>query len=332
MKVLWIKDSKAGHLSKALGLLMAMGGRLDLEVIEYVLDWRWPVLRQPLSWLGNAGLALDARWFLKGMPALDGIELVVSAGGATQWLNAAVSRRCGVGNVFLGSPRNLDPRGFSLIASHDAPEDGGRFFRFDLIPSAVTRKLASAAAVDAGFEVRKDIGLLIGGDGEGIHWRAEDYLSMGRKLISLAQESGAGAWLATSRRTPAAAEAGLQAMLDKAGLAGGACWAHRKSAAAPPLLAMMGACGHLFVTADSMSMTHEAVAAGAKVHSLLPDASVNPRLMGNIRFLEEKGWVLPLAADGPWRIDQAPGAGWSEVPEDPCRSLADAVLRALNPD
>ncbi|MDP4648204.1 MAG: mitochondrial fission ELM1 family protein, partial [Akkermansiaceae bacterium] len=216
MKALWIKDSKAGHLSKARGLLMAMGERINLEVIEYYLEWRWPVLRQPLSWLGSAGLQLDFRWFVKGMPALDGIDFVISAGGATQWLNAAVARRCSVGNVFLGSPRSMDPQRFSLIASHDSPEGVERFFRFDLIPSGVTRKLASAAAVDAGCRVGTDIGLLIGGDGEGIRWHTADYLSMGSKLISLARENGVGAWIATSRRTPAAVEADLRAMLDEA--------------------------------------------------------------------------------------------------------------------
>lgn len=330
MNVLWIKDSKAGHLNKARGLLRSMGERVELNVTEYDLDWRWSALRQPLSWLGRLGLGLDIRWFLRGIPSLTGIDLVVSAGGATQWPNAAIARQFGMGNVFLGSPRNMDPRGFSLIAAHDAPTDAAPFYRFELIPSAVTRNLASAAAVSSGFKPQSDIGLLVGGDGEGIQWKAEDYFSMGRKLISLARGNGCGAWIATSRRTPLAVEAGLRKLLQEADLTGGGCWAHERAPDAPSLLAMMGACGSLFVTADSMSMTHEAIAAGARVYPLLPANMGNPRLIGNLRSLEEKGWLLPLAAEAAWSIDMKPEAGWKEVPEDPCRNLVDALFKALN--
>jgi mitochondrial fission protein ELM1 len=330
MKVLWIKDSKVGHLNKARGLLRALGERAELELIEYDVDWRWSFLRQPLSWIGKAGLALDAGWFVRGLPKLEGIDLVVSAGGATQWPNAAITRQNGIRNVFLGSPRSIGPECFSLIASHDAPSGEESFFRFELIPSVVTRGLAAKAATDAGLEVGVDLGLLLGGNGEGVFWVLDDYELMAREVIRMAKERGVGAWIATSRRTPREVEARVREILAEPGLpGGGGCWVHQRQAGGASLLAMMGACGHLFVTADSMSMTHEAISAGAKVVILLPSADGNSRLMGNLRELEKAGWGVTQRAAESWGLDAMPQCGWQEVPADPCAELANAVVKAL---
>ena len=44
MKVLWLRDGKAGHRNKAKGLLRAIGQLTDIDIAEYDLEWRLPII------------------------------------------------------------------------------------------------------------------------------------------------------------------------------------------------------------------------------------------------------------------------------------------------
>jgi mitochondrial fission protein ELM1 len=327
MKVLWLKDSKAGHRNKALGLLRALRQNTEIDVLECDVDWRWYGPRQLLSRFGRVGLKLPVRWFVRGLPDLSGVGLILSAGGATQWPNAALAHQVGIKNVFLGSPRSLDPSNFSLIALHDPPSQHLPYFRFEIIPSLVTYDAAETATHDAGLSFSKDWGVLIGGDGEGISWRESDYLLLVSSVLAQAKKAGVGVRLATSRRTPPSVEDTIRSMAEGSGGLVGACWYHRPEAEAVPLLAMMGACSCLCVTADSMSMTHEAVSSGRPVCAVFPsNGGGNLRLLENLKKLEASGnlvcQTLPdLVVDG-----AEPSNGWTLIRHDPTASLADAVL------
>lgn len=330
MKVLWIKDAKTGHRNKALGLLRALHKIIDFEVVEYDLRWRWSGARQLLSRLGALGLKIPVRWFARNIPDLNGVELILSAGGATQWPNAALAHQKSIKNVFLGSPRKMRPSSFSLIALHDPPSLERPYFQFEIIPSLVTFDSAEEAARHAGLPLSKDWGILIGGDGEGVKWSESDYLSLMSSMILQAQEAGVSLWVASSRRTPYQIEDKIRSMADESEVLAGACWYHKREPDAVPLQAMMGACSHLCVTADSMSMTHEAVSSGRPVLVIFPsNRGGSARLLGNLNKLAVSGNLICQTLPELFIEETEPSGGWALIRHDPTASLADEVVKLI---
>ena len=330
MKILWLKDSKTGHLHKAKGLLRAIADLTTIEIVEYEVCWRWSGIRAILSILGERGLRLPMRWFLKNSPDLTDVSLILSAGGSTQWPNAAMAIQSGKANVFLGSPRQLKPEHFSLIAFHDAPSQTAPYYRFDIIPSMVTPAAALEAAHLAQLNDYPTWGLLIGGDGEDISWTEADYRTITATLIGAAKQHGVKVRIATSRRTPPQVETTVRALFQDAGILSESCWYHQREATAPSLLAMMGACSRLYVTADSMSMTHEAVSSGRPVFVILPTTGGNSRLMSNLTHLESSRHIVMQNISDLTKTDTSPADGWQLITNDPTQGLAQAVLKAYS--
>jgi mitochondrial fission protein ELM1 len=328
MKILWLKDSKTGHLHKAKGLLRAISGLTTVEIVEYEVRWRWPGIRSFLSILGDSGLRLPVHWFLKNSPDLTDISLILSAGGSTQWPNAAMAIQFGKSNVFLGSPRQLNPNFFSLIAFHDAPSKTAPYYRFDIIPSMVTPVAAQEAANLSRLHDSRTWGILIGGDGEDIIWTEENYLVLANNFIAAAKKQGVKVRIATSRRTPPQIEIILRKLFQDSNILSDSCWYHQREVTAPSLLAMMGACSRLYVTADSMSMTHEAVSSGRPVFVILPLIMENSRLMRNLANLESSRYIVLQNILDISKTDTSPSDGWQLITGDPTLGLAQAVIAA----
>lgn len=329
MNILWIKDDIIGHLNKVRGVLRALAVKRNISVVEQNLAWRWSPVRQVLPWFGDAAFLPPAACFLKSPPDTRGIDLVISAGGATQWPNAALSRAAGVPNIFLGSLRRMNTAHFTLVASHDAPMDQPGFHRFDLIPSMITPDGARNAAEAAGITAGQDWGLLVGGNGEGLCWQTGDYYSLVDRFIGQAGAAGRMIRIATSRRTPIAIEMKVKHRAEESGILSGASWFHEPDAHTLPLIATMGACSRLCVTADSMSMTHESVSSGRPVIVVQPEQSASPRLTSNLKRLEERGHITVQTPVGLAVGDGRPVCGWNQVGGDPSAPVADAILRAL---
>lgn len=331
LRILWLKDGKAGHMNKARGLIRALGEVQSVEVSEYELEWRFPLFRALLSGVFARSFFLPIGCFYRNLPSLRQYDLVLSAGGATQWLNAAIAHQNKIDNVFLGSSRRIPGNAFSLIASHDAPLNQPPFFRFGLIPSHVTHVAATEAAIAAGLEPSSSWGLVIGGDGEGMHWSREDYLELVKVICSQASDARVELWIATSRRTPAEVESAILDFAHGSGVLAGACLVHRPTQDEVSLLAMMGACSRICVTADSMSMTHESVSSGSPVLVAFPDsASGNARLLGNLSRLESLRYVVCRRVSEVSLGDAEPDGGWSLVQDDPSSELAHAVLSVVS--
>ena len=330
MRVLWLKDSKAGHRNKVAGLLRALGKKASLQVTEVDVQWKCACMRHVLARLGNAGLSLSIRWFLRGLPDLGDFDLIVSSGGATQWPNAALAKQRGVINVFIGSIRSFSPDAFSVIASHDPQSDELPFFRFELIPSVVSPESSAAAAKEFLGFIPDDWGLLLGGDGEGLSWSKRDYVNLTNLFIEEVKQSGAQCWVATSRRTPPDVESEIKRMFDQAGCLRCACWFHGREPDDPPFLVMLGASQVLVVGADSMSMAHEAVSSGAKVIAVSPQHSkLNERAKLNLLRLEDRG-LLKLQSIASLSIANAIDEGdWNQYDGDPVAALAETVLNVV---
>ncbi|MEN9992257.1 MAG: hypothetical protein RLZZ224_1959 [Verrucomicrobiota bacterium] len=327
MNILWLKDTKTGHLHKAKGLLRALSDKAAISITECDVQWRWSGLRAVLPRLGPWTMRLPLHWLFKNIPNLSGCDMILSAGGATQWLNAAIAYQHKITNVFLGSPRGMDVSLFSCIAFHDAPIAVDPCYRFTIIPSLVTPQGAALAARQCKLPESSAWGLLFGGDGEGIVWTKEEYRKITQSFLKAAAHQGVKVAIATSRRTPPAIEAMVRELAASSGRLEVSCWYHNRSPDAPPLLAMLGGCSRLYVTADSMSMTHEAVSSGRPVYVILPPSGGNTRLLANLSQLQkEKHILLQQSSD---MIDQAnavPEGNWNIIEKDPTAALAAAVF------
>ncbi|MBC7979764.1 MAG: mitochondrial fission ELM1 family protein [Armatimonadetes bacterium] len=329
MKILWLKDDKIGHTNKVRGLLRALGEQLDFEVIECELFWRWSGIRQLLSRMGNAGLRLPVRWFISKLPDLQGVNLIISSGGSTQWPNAALAKQFKIHNIFIGSTRKMNPACFSLIALLDPPSESPPYFRFHLIPSLVTPTAAMLAADASGFGSGKSWGLLIGGDGEGVYWSDREYISLVEIFLSQAINAGVGIWIASSRRTPRHIESKVRSLVEKSGILVGACWFHDPQPEAVTLLVMMGACMRLCVTIDSMSMAHEAISSGRPVIAVCPQHGGGAQLSSNVKKLEASGYIVMQQISNMSIADAEPLHGWKRIKDDPSAPLAAAVMSLI---
>ena len=93
----------------------------------------------------------------------------------------------------------------------------------------------------------------------------------------------------------------------------------------------MGASERVFVTADSVSMTHEAIASGRPVVCLEPTQSQpNVRVRKLLRIQEEAGRVVTHMLGAPDELEcEAPPGGWRMIVEDPSVELGKRVWNRL---
>src|SRR5690606_27810846 len=120
---------------------------------------------------------------------------------------------------------------------------------------------------------------LIGGTGENYIWTKRRWRLLAEQLVENSRRAGYGLLIATSRRTTRAGERELQKILIPSGQVLAADWYYNRPAAPPPLMAFMGAASQILVTADSVSMTYEAIASGRPVLSIRPhDCQISDQL------------------------------------------------------
>lgn len=323
MKILWIKDGKAGHVNKARGLLEALRSHLDVELIEYEINWRLPLIKSFLPILGRCGLCMPSGWFFKDLPSEPSVDLIISAGGATLWLNASLSQKLRVPNILLGSPRRIQARHFALIGMHDPPSEQNPYFKFELIPSTVTRERAGQMALAAGLRLHQAWGLILGGDGEGVRWNDQDFIELFDRFCHVARSAGRQIAVATSRRTPQNVERLIREKLKDSDLLVGGAWYHDATESIP-LVALMGGCERLWVTADSMSMVHEGIASGRPVCAVYPEpCRLNKRVLANYKQLvsNQRLWLGPIE-----RLETANAANFSQFPKDSTSGFAEVVM------
>ena len=111
LNILILSDGLPGHVNQSRGLVSWLSNRYHCEVREVDVALRLrPVARILLPRLlhGRApGASVTSCFYRKNATLLPVPDLLVSAGGNTSFLNAALARKWQVPNVFLGSKRRL---------------------------------------------------------------------------------------------------------------------------------------------------------------------------------------------------------------------------------
>jgi mitochondrial fission protein ELM1 len=332
IRVLWLKDNRPGHLNKVKGYLSSVAKSMPLEVTTWDVSWRYSLLRHWVGRLSGTCFTPPPSWVLKNFPPPGMFDLIISSGGITQWPNAWLAKRLGVPNIYIGSPHHFSPDAFTLIPMTDPPHDNPPFLKLELVPSEVSPDSAKQCT-RAYLPTLAETGwtLLLGGDGEGLKWSHHDFLSLVERFQEEAEQAGKKVFVATSRRTPERVEAVLRQSFEGSNGFEAGAWFHASGGKTMPLLALLGAADRIVVTADSVSMTNEAVAAGVPAVAVYPTEGVpNPRHEGQFSILEKDGKLARIhLAQATSLAEVQPASGWKLVSGDSHEALAERTLQRL---
>lgn len=332
IKVLWLKDTRPGHVNKVKGFLASMAKSVPMEITPCEVRWRFSPLRHLVGRLSRSFVKLPPALLLKNFAPGNEFDLIISSGGLTQWPNAWMAKRTGAPNVYIGSPHHFPPDLFTLIPMTDPPHGNPPFLKLALVPSEVS----PAAARECAHRHFPDLGepgwtLLMGGDGEGLKWSDADFMRLADLFMKAAEHAGKKMLVATSRRTPERVENALIRQFEGCpGFVSGA-WFHRSGGKTLPLLALLGAADRIIVTADSVSMTNEAVASGVPAVAVYPSVGeANRRHEGQFSLLEKEGKLARSHMAGAVDLGEIqPAGGWLPVSGDLHRELAETALIRL---
>ena len=334
LRVLWLTDDRAGHRNKAAGVMHALERRRKLEVTELPVNWKWTPTRQVLGRLGATGVKLPPNWFLRSALPDPSFDLILSSGGSTQWPNAALSTRLGIPNIFCGSLRQFPKSLFDVIPIPDPPRETAPFLRLDLLPSNISPDRAREAAT-AAFGRHSDDSVwavLIGGDGQGFRWTVDGLRELAGCLARAASARGVKLAVTTSRRTPLDGERALREVLEQSDCLEVADWYHDRHETPPPLAALMGLANRVLVTADSVSMTHEAISSGRPVISVQPPVGEpGQRHLDVMQYQKDQGRLADFHLGRGEQLDSvASDCGWQPINHDPGEALGEALLQRLS--
>lgn len=318
MNILILGDGKAGHVSQAKAVAMALGKSRTVSTSIIECRLRAGFFQRPLRWLLNVTRGRLPRLLFRWMHAGGGWpasppDLVVSAGGSTCAANAWLGAKLRVPNIFCGSIRSLRPELFAgIVTAFDPPQPHARYIR---CTTPVPVEPAELAEKGNAWRERSGLtgpcwSLLAGGDGAGYRYTTEDWRQLAAALSLLAKQHGIRWLVSTSRRSGAAGERtifenlapGIVTASTKAVQGGGDIAYHE----------ILGAAERHFVTEDSHMMITEAIASGRPVHTLQPAEFTADE--GNLHFLrlyETSGWITrqsiaELAAAGMQGLPPAP--------------------------
>jgi len=227
--------------------------------------------------------------------------LILGSGGTSAWALRYLGWKTGAPTGYIG-PWAPFPRGwFTLALSPDS--DGAGEVATDFLVSRMTPRRATEAAIARfGAATPGHWAMMIGGRSRSHHFDADDWTALADGINASARAHGIRWLVSTSARTGEAAEAILDARLDRDAVADLVLWGRKPDKCAA---AYLGAAERVFVTRDSLTMLSEAVASGRPTVAVAPRAShLDP------------GFFADMLA-------RLRGQGWME--ETTCHALSDAI-------
>lgn len=275
VRILLLSDGLPGHLSQSRGLAKWLEGRYSVESNEAEIGLRYkPLARLVLPYMVRVQrLAPLVMKFYRNVPDnLHGVDLIISAGGSTSFLNIALAQRWRIPNVFLGSKRRLRSNDFSAHLTLEPTNEPHNIVM--VVPPTVVE---SQHLQNEGHELRRSLGLAsdeklnmlaIGGNGAGYRYDGQSVQQITSLMIQEYQRTGKRWLLTTSRRTGSHMERELRQSIPAEILADSVWWSESPRKV---MAGYMGAADQLFVTADSMSMIAEAIASNKLTMVVQPE-------------------------------------------------------------
>ncbi len=283
MTALIVSDGKPGHFNQSIALCKHLG--LDYEMLEIAYKSK---SAKALSYaLDRFGIYSEKLFSCTRLPA-SGFDLIISTGSTTYYANKLLARRLGIPNVAI-----LHPNGYRLDFSHilcpayDHPPRRSHITALPLNLCAAEPSFFEEKAAE--FKTRHAankgaVGIIIGGPNAVSDIEAEQIRKQLEQMFE--QTEGLERWVTTSRRTPAAVEALVEALPFDYTLI-------NSRDSYNPIPAFIQLCDRLFVTSDSASMISECASFGsAKVEILMNRQLKSPNKFEElIEGLAERGAV-----------------------------------------
>jgi len=326
LRICWLKDQRPGHLTKAKGVIKALSRHREVEVEEIRILWRPSFLRRLARWL--PGFLWP--FCLENSPTREP-DLIVSAGGATEWANAHLARKFDVPNIYLGTCRCCAPEDFSVLPRIDAGESSN-VLEMDIVPSEIDPALVRVLGeTELALLTGRYWTVLLGGNGSGCVWTPEDWQAQCRRIVVEAEAAGVQLIVTSSPRTGAGAERVCRQVFEESnGLALGVWFSERNRSQPPSIAAMLGRAERVIVTEDSASMVNEAVAAGKPVATIAPRDSRPEVLIDTmLNRLAERGRIVRLVGRD-WCFGPAPDSHWFVMKGDWHDDLGRALLERIS--
>ncbi len=277
LNLLILSDGKPGHYTQSLGLLENLQKTLPIRHQVLEIKPRIKLANHLLRALLNKkikipGFLLSLLYRFNSSQARSLIPgVIISTGGNTCGLNAALAQQYGCKNLYLGSLRKHAPVLFSAVITTTPMPDVDNSIVLDVAPSLINRETLQQAAhtflqhtqVDTQYPLWA---MLIGGEGSGYTFTQGDYHQLADGMLTLAKKYRIRWLLTTSRRTDPTHEAYLSTLLQHQKEVAHAVYFNSK-----PEKIMQGYLGvaeRIFCTEDSTSMVSEAVITGKPVTTL----------------------------------------------------------------
>ena len=276
-QVLVLSDGRPGHFNQSRGVVRALSECRRVQVSWLDVKLRCSLFRRLLGSMLNATrrrLSLFSLYSAYHVSQKLDVspDLIISAGGNTLYANVLLARFLECRNLFAGNIRRLRERQFSGIITPDAAHVGNPRYIVAPTPTAIVPEEVQASArgyrFQYGLSDERTWVLLVGGNGGGIRYQADDWANLCGAMKNLAETYGIRWLVITSRRTGKRVESILAKKLD-------CCWVsrlERYSHGNPSNYKAILGCGErLFCTEDSSMMVVEGVAAGRIVETLRPE-------------------------------------------------------------
>jgi hypothetical protein len=338
LKIWALDDGIPGHWSMTEGLIRLLKNTREIEVVRIRVSWRWGAARQLFQRCERLGLRVPALC-VNAAVTLDPVpggapDLVVSRGGATLFLNAWLARRLGCPNVFVGKLRNMPEKLYRAVILRQDDRIDPPYFPLPLFPTridpGVFEQKATSFEWARGRPQGKIVSLFIGGDGSGCRFTDADWTALAEGMAAWHRRHGVRWCVTSSRRTPAAAEERILALVPAEAIHE-ACWWHRGDRRSC-LEAFLAVSEQAFCTVDSMSMLEEVIAGGRPLIALAPAvAEHNTRFDGFLAQRIEAGRMvkLPLASFAQGTGDYPVVNDWRLVPPGAMEEGVRALLEFL---
>jgi len=310
LRVCWLKDKRLGHLTKIEGVLKALKLHYEVEVDEIEVVWKPRFLRTCARFLPNFYLKKTLKHIPEGS-----VDLVVSAGGATEWPNATLAKRLQVPNLFIGSCRTCTESNFAILPRFEG--NAKNILLLEVSPSKIDEEVAQCAADIELPELTANYWtVLLGGNCRGCKWTESDWLLQMKRIISEAKKADVQLLVTSSPRTGKLNERICEKLLLGSGLLAKTVWFSDGEASSPSMLAMLGKADKVIVSGDSASMINEAILARKPVATISPASCKLPaRNERMLLQLEQNKHIVRLHTDA-WKLAELNPTEWSLVSSD----------------
>lgn len=330
IRVLWIKDDRLGHLSKVEGTLYALSLSLRLEIHEVEVRWRPGFFRQIASLFFSEKTPIPFFIFLKNYNPKP-IDLVISSGGKTEWVNARLAYYHQAQNIYIGSLRCNKPNNYNLLPIVTDKIKHVPYLSIDLIPSSLTYKLCrQQAEKELAHLNEKYWTLIIGGNGSGCIWTKDDWKQLAKGIKYLAKNNRVKLLITTSPRTGKKAENILKKYFQHNPQTE-LIILFNQSKFDPCIKALMGKAEAIFVTEDSSTMVNEAIFSKRPVYTLKPKLSVlESKTESYLTMLEIKNYIRRISSLEELKVDFSNHKTGHHISDDWQKSFGQDIIAKLN--